>query len=244
MMTASTSSAIAGPVCLVTALAQEHAVVRKCMGGDNDSLVTVQSGIGRAAGFIAAEEASRMHPSLAGLVSIGFCGGLAPHLRSGAIVVPSRIITPGTEESFSADAGWHARVTAHLATLNPETEAPLYSANDMLDTTAAKRAVHEQRQACAVDMESAGIAHAARRLQVPFLAIRIVLDEAGDSLPRATANAVHANGNLNARGLVSGLVRNPKDVPALMALGRKSSLAQKRLKAVCEALTPGFLIGR
>jgi adenosylhomocysteine nucleosidase len=101
----------------------------------------------------------------------------------------------------------------------------------MLDTTAAKRAVHEQRKACAVDMESAGIAHAARRLQVPFLAIRIVLDEAGDSLPRAAANAVHANGNLNARGLVSGLVRNPKDVPALMALGRKSSLAQKQTES-------------
>jgi adenosylhomocysteine nucleosidase len=240
MMTANTSSATAGPVCLVTALAQEHAVVRKCLGGDASSIVALQSGIGRAAGFIAAEESGRTHPSLAGLVSIGFCGGLAPGLRSGAVVLPSHIITPDREESFAADTDWHARAAAQLVSMAPETDTPLYSANEMLDTADAKRAVHEQRKACAVDMESAGIAHAAQRLRVPFLAIRIVLDEANDALPRAAANAVHADGNLNATGLVSGLLRNPKDVPALMALGRKSSLAQKQLKAVCEALGPAF----
>lgn len=240
MMTAITSSATSGPVCLVTALAQEHAVVRKSIGDDTTHLVAVQSGIGRAAGFIAAEELNHSQPALAGLVSIGFCGGLSPDLRSGAIVVPRRIITPDTEESFSADPDWHARVAAQLAALKPETEAALYSANDMLETPAAKRDVHERCHACAVDMESAGIAHAAQRLRVPFLAIRIVLDEAADTLPRAAANAVHADGNLNAKGLVGGLVRNPRDVPALMALGRKSSLAQKQLKAVCEALGPDF----
>ena len=238
MMTASKPT---GPVCLITALAQECAVVRKCLGPDCDAFVLVQSGMGRAAGYIAAEELGRTRGMLAGLVSLGFCGALAPGLRSGSVMVPQYILTDDREERFDPDAGWREATLARLAAMQPHGNA-LFSARDVITSTAGKQAIHVERKAAAVDMESAGIAHAARRLGVPFLAIRIVLDEAGDALPRATANAIHADGNLNARGLVSGLVRHPKDIPALMALGRKSSRAQKQLKAVCEALGPDFSI--
>jgi len=132
-------------------------------------------------------------------------------------------------------------VMKRLSSMQPR-DGTLYSARDVVSTTTDKQAIAARAQAIAVDMESAGIAHAARRLNVPFLAIRIVLDEAHDALPRATANAVKPDGNLDIRGLLRGLAHNPKDIPALMALGRKSSAAQHRLRAVCEALTPDFCI--
>jgi adenosylhomocysteine nucleosidase len=229
------------PVGLVTALQQEFAVARKCLGADSSSFILAQSGVGRAAGYIAAEGLGRGNGRLAGLVSLGFCGGLDPALGCGSVVVPRHVITPDAEERFDADEAWHASVMAGLANLHPCAD-PMFSARDVITSAAGKRQLHERYKACAVDMESAGIAHAARRLRVPFLAIRIVLDGAGDALPHATADAIKPDGNLDIRGLMRGLARHPKDVPALMVLGRKSSIAQGRLKAVCEALKPGFAV--
>jgi len=229
------------PVGLVTALQQEFAVARKCLGANNSSFILAQSGVGRAAGYIAAEELGRGNGRLAGLISLGFCGGLDPALACGSVVVPRYVITPDAEERFDADEAWHASVMAGLADLQPCADT-MFSARDVVTSAAGKRDLRQRYRACAVDMESAGIAHAARRLHVPFLAIRIVLDGADDALPHATADAVKPDGNLNIKGLVRGLARHPKDVPALMALGRKSAVAQGRLKAVCEALKPGFAI--
>ncbi len=227
------------PVALITALAQEYAVVNRCCAGHGERLRVVQSGLGRAAGYIAAEQAGRDNGGLSGLVSIGFCGGLDRALRSGTVVIPSTVITRDIDERFDADVDWQATVMSRLSHLDAHA-GRLFCAQDVISSTADKQDICTRHKACAVDMESAGIAHAARRLHVPFLAIRIVVDEAGDSLPRATANAVRPDGNLDLKGLARGLLNHPADLPALMALGRKSSRAQKQLKAVCEALGPGF----
>ena len=229
-----------GPIGLVTALQQEFSTARKCLGADCDRFVLVQSGMGRAAGYIAAEAMGRQNGRLAGLVSMGFCGALAHGLPTGSVVVPARVITAEDEAAFEADQAWRAAVLSRLASMTPRDDGALYSARDVISTTTDKQAIAARAQAIAVDMESAGIAHAARRLNVPFLAIRIVLDEAQDALPRATVDAVKPDGNLDLRGLMRGLAHNPRDIPALMVLGRKSSAAQARLKAVCEALKPDF----
>jgi adenosylhomocysteine nucleosidase len=241
LLNAMTVSPTTGPVGLVTALQQEFSTARKCLGADCDKFVLVQSGMGRAAGYIAAEAMGQQKGRLAGLVSMGFCGALAHGLPTGSVVVPAQVITAEDEAAFEADQAWRATVLNRLASMTPR-DGALYSARDVISTATDKQAIAARAQAIAVDMESAGIAHAARRLNVPFLAIRIVLDEAQDALPRATADAVKPDGNLDLRGLMRGLAHNPRDIPALMVLGRKSSAAQARLKAVCEALKPDFCI--
>ena len=215
--------------------------MRKCLGTDCESFVLVQSGMGRAAGYIAAEALGRQNRRLSGLVSLGFCGALDTCLSTASVVVPSRVITAEDEAPFEAYDAWQAAVLQRLSSMEPR-DGALYTARDVVSSASDKQAIAARAQAIAVDMESAGIAHAARRLNVPFLAVRIVLDEARDTLPRATAEAVKPDGNLDLGGLMRGLARNPRDIPALMALGRKSAAAQGRLKAVCEALGPDFCI--
>lgn len=232
-------SAIAAPVGVVTALAQEYGVARKVLGGDCAQFRLVQAGMGRAAGYLAAEQLGRGNGRLAGLVSVGFCGGLDLALRSGSVIVPETVITREADERFDANVNWHATVMTQLSHLDPHA-GRLFTAQDVISSTADKHDIATRLGACAVDMESAGIAHAARRLNVPFLAIRIIVDEATDSLPRATANAVKSDGNLDLKGLLKGLMNHPADLPGLIALGRKSSRAQKQLSAVCQALGAGF----
>ena len=227
------------PIGLVTALAQEYSVVQSVAANSHGRLMTVQSGMGRAAGFLAAEQLGRENPGLTGLVSIGFCGALEPGIATGTIILPKTIIAVDSE-SFEADADWINAVAKPLINLPIITGRTMYAAPEIVETAQGKRDLCTQTESCAVDMESAGIAHAARRFNLPFIAVRIVVDEVSDILPSATRNAVKVDGNIDMKGLLRGLASNPRDLPDLIKLGRKSSRAQKQLKAVCEALLPNF----
>jgi len=227
------------PIGLVTALAQEHSVVHPVAARSVGRLIAAQSGMGRAAGFLAAEKLGRDHKQLRGLVSIGFCGALDPALSTGNIVLPGAIVTSDNER-FDTDAEWLEAISSALGGMPVITGRTLHCANMVVETRADKQAIFSSGGACVVDMESAGIAQAATRFNVPFIAIRIVLDEIADTLPEATRNAVKADGNLDMKGLLRGLAVHPGDLGGLLRLGAKSSRAQKQLKAVCEALSPGF----
>lgn len=227
------------PIGLITALAQEYSVVSQVAAPARGRLIAVQSGLGRAAGFLAAAELGRQEKQLSGLVSIGFCGALDTAVATGSVILPDAIVT-ADRERFDTDAAWMSAVAGRLTGMPLVTERAIYCATDVIETQAGKQATRTQCGACAVDMESAGIAHAATRFSIPFIAVRIVLDEEADTLPEATRDAVHADGNLNVRGLLRGLASRPQDVGRLIRLAGKSGKAQKQLKAVCEALLPDF----
>ncbi|MEM7633018.1 MAG: hypothetical protein AAF299_00555 [Pseudomonadota bacterium] len=227
------------PVGLITALAQEYSVVSSVVTPLSDRLIAVQSGLGRAAGFLAAAELGRQEKQLSGLVSIGFCGALDAAITTGSVILPNAIITADNER-FETDPAWITAVAGKMAGLPVVTERAIYCATEIIETRAGKQDTHSRCGACAVDMESAGIAHAATRFNIPFIAVRIVLDEGTDTLPEATRDAVHSDGNLNIKGLLRGLASRPQDVGGLIRLAGKSGKAQKQLKAVSEALLPDF----
>ncbi len=227
------------PIGLITALAQEYSVVSSVVAPAGEKLIAVQSGLGRAAGFLAAAELGGREKQLTGLVSIGFCGALDSAIATGSIILPKAIVTADNER-FETDAAWLSAVADRLAGLPLITQNTIYCATEVIETQSGKQATHSRCGACAVDMESAGIAHAATRFGIPFVAVRIVLDEVSDILPAATRDAVHSDGNLNIAGLLRGLASRPRDISGLIRLASKSSKAQKQLKAVCEALLPDF----
>jgi len=229
------------PIGLITALAQEYSVVSSVVAPACDRLIAVQSGLGRAAGFLAAAELGSKEKQLTGLVSIGFCGALDSAIATGSIILPNAIVTADNER-FDTDPAWLSAVADRLAGLPFITQNTIYAATEVIETQSDKRATHSLCGACAVDMESAGIAHAATRFGVPFVAIRIVLDEVSDILPEVTRDAVHSDGNLNMVGLLRSLASRPQDIGGLVRLASKSSKAQKQLKAVCEALLPDFAL--
>ena len=81
------------------------------------------------------------------LMSFGLAGGLAPHLAVGQLLLPHTIITAGA--SYAVDAAAHARLLA----LFPQAETgPLYAATTVINSPAAKRALHAASGAVAVDI--------------------------------------------------------------------------------------------
>jgi len=168
------------------------------------------------------------------LVSWGLAGGLDPDLPAGTVCLPREVIAE--DGSRLATAGsWRETLAAALEHSPPLGHPPgsgsLITVAQAIDTADAKSAVRRETGACAVDMESSAIAQVARVHGVPFIAVRVIVDTAGDSLPPAVTGATRA-GQVRLMRLMVGLIRSPVEVASLLRLARRYRAALRALKTV------------
>ena len=100
---------------------------------------------------------------------------------------------------------------------------------------AAKGALFRATGALAVDMESYAVAEVARAQGLPFLAVRVIVDGAGDGLPRPVAAVADGAGPLNVWRLIGAMARAPSDLAPLLRLARRYRAASRSLAAVARA---------
>ena len=210
------------PVALVVALARERrplqrrlAAARQGRAGDfrvvvgelaGRAVVLIPAGLGRDRARRALLAASHQF-SFRAAWSLGFAGGLTETLCVGDVVCPAAVLLDDgrTGQSFGV-APAQAAVRAALAAAGIRIhDGPLLTVDDPLRTPEVKRAAHRRTGAVAVDMEAAGVAEAARDLGIPWLAIKAVVDAAGEALPEFLAGCTTAQGELRWRGLLSNL---------------------------------------
>ena len=226
---------MAGIVCALAAEARAlRPIIRpgaSCAALADGSLLIV-SGMGGVAA--AAGARLLIEAGATALASFGLAGGLDASLRAGAICLPREIVgLDGTH--FPTTAQWRARVESALATRYPLASGKLLSADRAIASTAEKAALHRSTAAIAVDMESLGVASVASAHGLPFIAIRVIVDSASDTLPRAVAAAADRSGQLNIWRLLGALARAPADLAPLMRLGSRYRAASRSLSAVAEA---------
>lgn len=113
--------------------------------------------------------------------SAGFCGGLSPKIERHDIVLADRIVQTDRKK-LSVD-------------LEPIRSAPLLAkpgvhvgrlvtTDEIVCRPREKRALGEEHDALAVDLESYAVAEVCSRRQTPLLAVRVVSDAVDDRLPR------------------------------------------------------------
>jgi adenosylhomocysteine nucleosidase len=151
------------------------------------SLVSV-SGIG-------ADNAARAAHSLAAagaaaLLSWGVAGALDPALRSGTAVLPLEVMVAGRR--YQTDRLWHGQVAMALQGRVPLVSGALLTSEIAVASAAHKADLFQHSGAVAVDMESAAVAGVAAQLRLPFLALRVILDTARDSLPDSVLRSFEA----------------------------------------------------
>jgi adenosylhomocysteine nucleosidase len=172
------AAAPAATFAVIVALGVERAALG--VGVESDPpLGVIQSGPGpeRAARAATAALAS----GASGLLSFGLAGALRAGLQPGAVLLPRRVRSAaGT--SFDADPQWHAELAAAARDLGL-----VPALDDLLSVPSAITSVAEKAKAAAngaaADMESAAIAAVAARAGARFVALRVVVDAAGDELP-------------------------------------------------------------
>ncbi|WP_316978717.1 phosphorylase family protein [Shumkonia mesophila] len=172
------------------------------------------------------------------LASFGLAGGLHPALRSGDVILADRVA--GGDAAFPADAAWHARASAILHGETRLTVGLLAGAEVAVETPEEKRRLHEKTGAIAVDMESAAVAIAARRFDLPFLAIRVIADTANHRVPAWLAGVIDGEGGVKVGTFCAGLLKRPSDLPAIVRLASVNRRALASLRRVAALLGPGL----
>jgi adenosylhomocysteine nucleosidase len=244
-------------IALIVALAQERRALRRrlssirawrtedCHGLAgrlwHEPIVLIQAGIGCDSARRALLAASRRF-SIRGAWSLGFAGGLAEGFRPGDLVCPGVVFKDDgqTGQAFDA-ASVHSVAAALSAVRMPPSDGPLLSVDAPLLTPEAKRAAHRRTGAVAVDMEAAGVAEAAERLGIPWLAIKAVVDTVDEPLPRFLSGCTTPRGDLRWRGVLWSLAvgSRRRALGRLARASRPAALAlQRSLEAVLFAWSP------
>lgn len=213
---------------------------RVVVGGEC-SVHMVVSGVGRQA----AEEAARRivaQKRPEAVLSVGFCGGLAPDLRRGDLIVAARV------------RAWPARLGAEGAQASDERLIAIAEScpaprrlrvvrGDWLTIDSAVSTVEEKRRlaresgAVAVEMESYWLAEVAAKAGVPFLGVRAVLDDARSEVPSVVTGW---NGSASAVTLAGRLLRKPAALPRLIGLARSMVQARRNLTTFVEAFVEEY----
>jgi hopanoid-associated phosphorylase len=197
--------------------------------------VAVVAGGGRAEALEAALLSAAA--GVEALISIGIGGALAPGLQPGDWVVATSVIAEGSQTSTDPD--WTAEIRARLPAARM---GPILGSDAMLTRAAEKEAAHRRWQALAVDMESHVAARVARRLGLPFAAVRVISDSADRDLPAAVTVGMKPDGGMALGAVLWALARDPAQLPALIRTGRDAERAFRALADGRRLLGPG--VGR
>jgi len=225
---------MAGHMAIITACAHEATRVRRCVHVQGHTTGTagllwqgtlygqevllLQCGMG-------AERAApavlwlAQHYRLAGVLSVGFAGGLQADLARGDAVLVTNILA-SCALSGRADriAEIGLRPDARLAHIAAMAVAQagvvsytgaLLSTPAVLATALAKRDMGRQSGALAVDMESYSVGQAALQSHLPFAVLRTIFDPADEPFSFPVTTCIAPNGSVQPWPLLGCLARRP-----------------------------------
>lgn len=163
--------------------------------GDYEVLLAV-NGVGGARAAEAVDTAAAIFAAGA-VVSLGFCGALAPDLGVADIVVATGI----------------AAANGTLAVQSPA-RAPAHHAGTVCSLDHVARTAEEKRGlrragSIAVEMEAAGVAARAKVLGWPFYCIKTVTDLADESMANDFNSALRPDGHFDTIGILRSSLRHP-----------------------------------
>ena len=178
-------------------------------------------------------------PSL--VISWGVCGGLDPRLRPGDLIVGSEVVSDGrvirTDEAVASTlAQGLANAAARIVVQR------MAAAAAPVLTGAAKSELRRLTGAAGVDMESLAAGGFAMERRIPFAILRAVADPAERNLPPLASKAVSSDGRIRATAVIGGLIRSPRQFPALGAAALDAQAAFKTLNG-CRGLLLRFFLG-
>ncbi|HEX7125360.1 MAG TPA: hypothetical protein VF406_06205 [Thermodesulfobacteriota bacterium] len=248
-----------GPLLVLTALAVEQEALGRALRGAARLVPTAPMPF---AGLVWAPPEGRVRPSIlvvrtglaggplgagaavsaiqaarpAAVLSVGFAGGLDPALAVGDVVIGDPVVDPTLRAHWWPSASLAAAISAAARRAGlPLRVGPLLSVARVRATPADKVAASADSGAIAVDMESAGVARAATEASVPFLAVRVVSDAAGDALPEEAWRLVSPDGRAPLYRALGYLARRPASLPVLVGTGIRAARAARALEALLAA---------
>ena len=237
--------------------ALEQDEIRFYSGSLGGKLVTlIASGVGAER----AAQATRLaieRWSLGAVISIGFAGGIAPEALPGRLILPDNVRetrfpqesgAPAPDSALSTqDSGLKIYADARLLAVARSAASrvqlvplggTLLTVPAIVSTRQAKKTLHAQSGAVAVDMESAAVGRVCNDSGVPVLFFRCVTDGPEDEIPITPEISAAFRGRINLPAFLAGLARKPSMALAIWRLfwraGRASNLLGVLVQAFCK----------
>lgn len=212
-----------------------------CQAAGHEFLL-VESGMGFGNAARAAESLIRdCRPDL--LISTGFCGGIAPELQAGDVVVAQKIISAnesGVEEfpvQFSPIG--QAFVARQAAEEKRVFGGAFVSTSTITSKARLAGMLSGQYQNLVVEMESGAIAIVAAENNIALLAIRAVSDSADEELGFSLDELCDPDmRRILIHKVLLTVLRKPRIIPQLVRLNRSSRRAAESLTASLSRLFP------
>jgi adenosylhomocysteine nucleosidase len=214
----------------VTGVVAALAFEARCLEQPSDGSLIRLSGIG-------ADNAARTARALVAagvgaLLSWGVAGALDPDLSSGTAVLPTEVLRQGRR--FATSPLWRERLRSALQGHVRVVTGTLLTSDAAVAAVALKASLFRDTRAVAVDMESAAVAAVAADHGLPFIALRVILDTARDSLPGSVLHDFAPA----ARPPLWPLLCAPADWGRLLRLATQYRLARRGLRACCRHGNP------
>lgn len=169
------------------------------------------------------------------IISFGVAGGLAPHLRPGNWVVASSIID--TSQIRPTDRVWSEKI---LEMIPGAEHMPIAGVNSAIADPEAKRRMHVETGAAAVDMESHLVARLAATHGLSFAAVRVVIDPAHRVVPVAALAGMRPDGGTNIAAVLRELIAGPSQLSGLLRVAFDAYAARRALLRARRLLGPDF----
>lgn len=220
-----------GVVCALASEARHLGPLRvhELVGSLPDGTLVAVTGMGNAAALKGAE--ALVAAGAGALASFGLAGGLDPRLSAGAILLPSEVL--GQDGSHvPTDPDWRQRLGLAIGAHIPVHEGTLLTMPAAVASIADKAQLFHTTGAAAVDMESVAVGQTALRHNLPFIAVRVIVDSAEDALPSAVMAAADKEGHVQIGRLMSALARAPSELAPLIRLARRYRAANRSLAAI------------
>jgi adenosylhomocysteine nucleosidase len=163
------------------------------------------------------------------VVGIGVAGGLAKSARSGAVVLPTRVLFQGREETPTE---WLRMSLASQIEGTPLRS--LLTSRDLICSVVEKAAAHAATGAEAVDMESGAWGNVSRSKGIPWAILRTVLDSAEEALPESFRYLWGPFGEPRWRKVIPRLLLHPSEFRSALTI-------QKRMSAFVSEPLSGIL---
>ena len=240
---------------MILVFAAMETEVRDCFGGGSsgpfrdvagfpvyeaDGLTVCQTGLGRRSHDAATSVLAHFRPEA--VLSVGTAGGLNLDLRAGQLIACSHVHhagARGTPEETPALSDERLVTLALEVARGAEIEARIGSAvtvDEVVWTSADKADLHAWMEHDVVEMESYWIGQAAAAADLPYLALRVVTDEAADELVDTTG--VSADGTFDVEAFQAWITDHPEHIPPFAGQAERSRRGHATLARFLSAFLP------
>lgn len=163
------------------------------------------------------------------ILHFGLSGGLTHSLKVGDCLLAHEIIS--LEGKLQTKTDYHSALLDYASSQGiPLKVGRHFTSATVINTPTEKHHTHQKYNVESVDMETYPIACKTSEAGIPYYFIRSVFDTAGEDLTfLSQSHTLTAKGDVNALGIASSIVRNPKLIMSLPRFQKQAALAHKNL---------------